>query len=104
MHDSSDGLGRRQKESAPGLGADERALVTGAGDRVMEGARRLRSGQALRRRSARELDPTDKPDAALILGGDGTMHRQLGGLALKPTGSIFARVRSKSGCAGMPCG
>ena len=51
-----------------------------------------------------ELDPTDQPDAALILGSDGTMHRHLGGLALKPTGSIFARARSKSGCAGMPCG
>jgi diacylglycerol kinase family enzyme len=30
-----------------------------------------------------ELDPTDEPDAALIFGGDGTMHRHLGTLALK---------------------
>jgi diacylglycerol kinase (ATP) len=30
-----------------------------------------------------ELDPTDQPDATLIFGGDGTVHRHLGGLALK---------------------
>ncbi len=30
--------------------------------------------------SGNELDPTDQPDAALIFGGDGTMHRHLGGL------------------------
>jgi len=30
-----------------------------------------------------ELDPTDEPDAALIFGGDGTLHRHLGTLALK---------------------
>ena len=33
--------------------------------------------------SGNELDPTDRPDAALILGGDGTIHRHLGGLSLK---------------------
>jgi diacylglycerol kinase family enzyme len=33
--------------------------------------------------SGNELDPTDQPDAALILGGDGTIHRHLGPLALK---------------------
>lgn len=44
--------------------------------------------------SGNELDPTDQPDAALIFGGDGTIHRHLGGLALQqiptlvvPTGS-----------------
>ena len=41
-----------------------------------------------------ELDPTDQPEAVLIFGGDGTVHRHLGGLAHKqiptlvvPTGS-----------------
>ena len=33
--------------------------------------------------SGNELDPTDQPDAVLIFGGDGTIHRHLGGLALK---------------------
>ncbi len=33
--------------------------------------------------TANELDPTDEPDAALIFGGDGTLHRHLGTLALK---------------------
>src|SRR5580704_3429459 len=44
--------------------------------------------------SGNELDPTDRPDAALIFGGDGTLHRHLAGLSLKqiptlivPTGS-----------------
>jgi diacylglycerol kinase family enzyme len=32
---------------------------------------------------ANEFDPTDEPDAALIFGGDGTLHRYLGPLALK---------------------
>jgi len=32
-----------------------------------------------------ELDPTDAPDAALIFGGDGTLHRYLGALAVKKT-------------------
>lgn len=35
--------------------------------------------------SGYELDPTDKPDAALILGGDGTFHRYLGTLAMNRT-------------------
>jgi diacylglycerol kinase family enzyme len=33
--------------------------------------------------SGNELDATDQPDAALIFGGDGTVHRHLAGLALK---------------------
>ncbi len=33
--------------------------------------------------SGNELDPTDQPEAALVFGGDGTIHRHLGGLALK---------------------
>ena len=33
--------------------------------------------------SGNELDPTDQPDAALIFGGDGTIHRHLAGLAAK---------------------
>jgi len=33
--------------------------------------------------SGNELDPTDQPDAALVFGGDGTLHRHLPGLALK---------------------
>ena len=33
--------------------------------------------------SGNELDPTDQPEAALIFGGDGTLHRHLSGLALK---------------------
>src|SRR5579864_922294 len=33
--------------------------------------------------SGNELDPTDQPDAALILGGDGTIHRHLAGLVVK---------------------
>ncbi|HZD33440.1 MAG TPA: diacylglycerol kinase family protein [Candidatus Angelobacter sp.] len=32
-----------------------------------------------------ELDPTDQPDAALIFGGDGTLHRHLGTLELNKT-------------------
>ena len=37
MYDSSDGLGRGHEQSAPGLGANERARVTGAGDRLFVG-------------------------------------------------------------------
>jgi len=33
--------------------------------------------------SGNDLDPTDQPDAALIFGGDGTIHRHLSGLCLK---------------------
>ena len=51
-----------------------------------------------------ELDPTDQPAAALIFGGDGTIHRHLGGLALKqiptlivPLGSANDFARSLGG-------
>ena len=39
-----------------------------------------------------ELDPTDQPDAALILGGDGTLHRQLGVLALKQIPTLIVQI------------
>jgi diacylglycerol kinase family enzyme len=35
-----------------------------------------------------ELDPTDEPDAAVILGGDGTLHRHLGTLVLHKTPTL----------------
>ena len=41
-----------------------------------------------------ELDATDLPDAALILGGDGTIHRHLGGLALKQIPTLVAPLGS----------
>ena len=41
-----------------------------------------------------ELDPTDQPDAALILGGDGTLHRQLGVLALKQIPTLIVPLGS----------
>jgi len=41
-----------------------------------------------------ELDPTDEPDAALIVGGDGTLHRHLGTLALKKTPTLTVPVGS----------
>jgi diacylglycerol kinase family enzyme len=41
-----------------------------------------------------ELDPTDQPDAALIFGGDGTIHRHLGGLALKQIPTLIVPVGS----------
>ena len=41
-----------------------------------------------------ELDPTDEPDAALILGGDGTVHRHLGTLALKKTPTLVVPMGS----------
>jgi diacylglycerol kinase family enzyme len=54
--------------------------------------------------SGNELDPTDQPGAALIFGGDGTIHRHLGGLALKqiptlivPLGSANDFARSLGG-------
>ena len=54
--------------------------------------------------SGNELDPTDQPDAALIFGGDGTIHRHLGGLALRqiptlivPLGSANDFARSLGG-------
>ncbi len=41
-----------------------------------------------------ELDPTDEPDAALIFGGDGTMHRHLGTLALRKTPTLAVPMGS----------
>ncbi len=41
-----------------------------------------------------ELDPTDQPDAALIFGGDGTIHRHLGGLALKQIPALIVPLGS----------
>lgn len=41
-----------------------------------------------------ELDPTDEPDAALIFGGDGTLHRHLGTLALKKTPTLAVPIGS----------
>jgi diacylglycerol kinase (ATP) len=44
--------------------------------------------------SGNELDPTDQPDAALIFGGDGTLHRHLGGLALKQIPTLIVPLGS----------
>ena len=44
--------------------------------------------------SGNELDPTDQPDAALIFGGDGTVHRYLAGLALKQIPTLVVPVGS----------
>jgi len=44
--------------------------------------------------SGNELDPTDEPDAALIFGGDGTLHRHLGTLALKKTPTLAVPIGS----------
>jgi diacylglycerol kinase family enzyme len=44
--------------------------------------------------SGNELDPTDTPDAALIFGGDGTIHRHLGGLALKQIPTLIVPIGS----------
>jgi diacylglycerol kinase family enzyme len=44
--------------------------------------------------SGNELDPTDRPDAALIFGGDGTAHRHLGGLALKQIPALIVPLGS----------
>ncbi len=41
-----------------------------------------------------EIDPTDQPDAALIFGGDGTIHRHLGGLALKQIPTLIVPLGS----------
>ena len=41
-----------------------------------------------------ELDPTDQPVAALIFGGDGTIHRHLGGLALKQIPTLIVPLGS----------
>jgi diacylglycerol kinase family enzyme len=44
--------------------------------------------------SGNELDATDQPDAALIFGGDGTVHRHLGGLALKQVPALVVPAGS----------
>jgi len=44
--------------------------------------------------SGNELDPTDTPDAALIFGGDGTLHRHLGGLARKQIPTLIVPLGS----------
>jgi diacylglycerol kinase family enzyme len=41
-----------------------------------------------------ELDPTDQPEAALIFGGDGTIHRHLGGLALNQIPTLIVPLGS----------
>lgn len=46
-----------------------------------------------------ELDPTDEPDAALIFGGDGTIHRHLGGLALKQIPTLIVPLGSANDLA-----
>jgi diacylglycerol kinase family enzyme len=44
--------------------------------------------------SGNELDATDQPDAALIFGGDGTVHRHLAGLALKQIPTLIVPMGS----------
>jgi len=44
--------------------------------------------------SGNELDPTDEPAAALIFGGDGTLHRHLGALALKQVPALIVPLGS----------
>jgi len=44
--------------------------------------------------SGNELDPTDQPDAALIFGGDGTVHRHLGGLAQERVPTLIVPLGS----------
>jgi diacylglycerol kinase family enzyme len=44
--------------------------------------------------SGNELDPSDVPDAALVFGGDGTVHRHLSGLALKQVPTLVVPVGS----------
>ncbi len=44
--------------------------------------------------SGNELDPTDQPDAALIFGGDGTIHRHLGSLALREIPTLVVPLGS----------
>lgn len=41
-----------------------------------------------------ELDPTDEPGAVLIFGGDGTIHRHLGSLALKRIPTLVVPIGS----------
>ncbi len=44
--------------------------------------------------SGNELDPTDQPEAALIFGGDGTIHRHLAGLAHKQIPTLIIPIGS----------
>ena len=44
--------------------------------------------------SGNDLDPTDQPEAALIFGGDGTLHRHLGGLARKQVPTLIVPIGS----------
>ena len=44
--------------------------------------------------SGNELDPTDVPEAVLIFGGDGTVHRHLAGLAVKQVPTLVVPVGS----------
>jgi diacylglycerol kinase family enzyme len=44
--------------------------------------------------SGNELDPTDTPDAAVVFGGDGTVHRYLGGLSLKQIPTLVVPIGS----------
>jgi diacylglycerol kinase (ATP) len=44
--------------------------------------------------SGNDLDPTDRPDAVLIFGGDGTIHRHLAGLALKQVPTLVVPLGS----------
>ncbi len=44
--------------------------------------------------SGNELDATDQPDAAIIFGGDGTVHRHLGRLALKQIPTLVVPLGS----------
>lgn len=44
--------------------------------------------------SGNELDPTDRPGAVLVFGGDGTLHRHLGGLSLKQIPTLIVPVGS----------
>jgi diacylglycerol kinase family enzyme len=44
--------------------------------------------------SGNELDPTDQPEAALVFGGDGTLHRHLSGLALKQIPTLVVPMGS----------
>ncbi len=44
--------------------------------------------------SGNELDPTDTPDAVLIFGGDGTIHRHLGVLFAKQVPTLIVPIGS----------
>ena len=44
--------------------------------------------------SGNDLDPTDSPEAALIFGGDGTVHRHLGGLTAKQVATLVVPIGS----------